>query len=192
MSAKGETLELILDTAQRLVQERGYNAFSYADISRPLGIRNASIHYYFPNKADLGAALVQRYRQRLERALDDLPATSAPATTLLHRYLSAYRDVVHPDGRICLCVALAGEFLTLPDGMQTEVRAFFDLNRAWLTRVLDAGQQTGELHFTGTPDDLALAFLSTLDGAMLLARALGDPAQFEKAAQRFLNALQPT
>ena len=36
------TVEKILDIAQCLVQKRGYNAFSYADIAGPVGIRSAS------------------------------------------------------------------------------------------------------------------------------------------------------
>ena len=48
----------ILDVAQQLIQTRGYNAFSYADIASQVGIRTATIHYYFPTKADLGREVV--------------------------------------------------------------------------------------------------------------------------------------
>ena len=48
------TPERILDVAERLVQLRGFNDFSYADIARELGITTASLHYHFPSKAELG------------------------------------------------------------------------------------------------------------------------------------------
>lgn len=46
--------EQILTSAQRLVQQRGFNGFSYADIADEVGIRKASLHHYFPTKTDLG------------------------------------------------------------------------------------------------------------------------------------------
>ncbi|HJT14927.1 MAG TPA: helix-turn-helix domain-containing protein, partial [Dongiaceae bacterium] len=56
-----ETRARILDVAQGLIQQRGYNGFSYRDIADEVGIRAPTIHYYFPAKADLAAALVDRY-----------------------------------------------------------------------------------------------------------------------------------
>lgn len=52
----------ILDCAQTLIQKRGYNGFSYADISSTVGIRKASIHHHFSTKVDLAVAVVERYR----------------------------------------------------------------------------------------------------------------------------------
>src|SRR5437868_14763576 len=75
------TAERILDIAQRLVQTRGFNNFSYADIAGELGITKASLHYHFPGKAELGHALVVRYGERFFEALaridDDLPNARA-------------------------------------------------------------------------------------------------------------------
>ena len=55
------TAERILDVAERLVQSRGYNGFSYADVAAELGITKASLHYHFAGKAELGEALIARY-----------------------------------------------------------------------------------------------------------------------------------
>jgi len=46
--------------AERLVQVRGFNGFSYADIAAELHITKASLHYHFATKADLGEALIAR------------------------------------------------------------------------------------------------------------------------------------
>ena len=184
MSEPPNTFNRILDAAQELVQERGFNAMGYTDISRRLGIRNASIHYYFPKKAELGVALVYRYRQRLEGQLRSIDDASVSPPEQLERYLAAYRAVVHQDGRICLCTVLAGDYNTLPGGMQHEVRAFFDLNEAWLTRLFAEGQATQTLRVPDTPEGAAFAFLAALEGTMLLARASGDVARFETFARR--------
>ena len=67
-----DTAERILDTAQALAQVRGYNGFSYADISAELAITKPSIHYHFPSKARLAEALIARYRRRFAAALSSL------------------------------------------------------------------------------------------------------------------------
>ena len=55
-----DTRTSILNLAEKLIRTRGYHAFSYQDISKPLKIKNAAVHYHFPAKADLGLAVIQR------------------------------------------------------------------------------------------------------------------------------------
>lgn len=189
MPENSHTRIRILDVAQHLLQERGYHAVSYRDIGERLNIRNASIHYYFPGKLDLGTALVRRYRERLAQTLDTLDTTPSSARRL-EGYVAAHQGVVHEDGRICLCTVLAAEDSTLPEPVRAEVRAFLDLNEAWLTRVLDLGRRQDELCFPGDSRDAAAGFLATLEGAMLLARSSRDPQRFERLACRSVQALR--
>ena len=69
-----DTATKILDVAERLVQARGFNGFSYADVADELGISKAALHYHFPGKAELGEALMERYAARFARALIDVDA----------------------------------------------------------------------------------------------------------------------
>ena len=55
-----DTRNEIIRLGSELIRSIGYNAFSYADISKALGIKNAAIHYYFPSKSDLGVEIIQR------------------------------------------------------------------------------------------------------------------------------------
>ena len=57
---KPDTAARILDVAERLVQTRGFNGFSYADVASELDVTKASLHYHFPGKAELGQALIAR------------------------------------------------------------------------------------------------------------------------------------
>ncbi|WP_295819144.1 TetR/AcrR family transcriptional regulator [uncultured Deinococcus sp.] len=182
MSRSSPTRDRILDVAQRLTQERGFNAFSYLDIGTQLGIRNASIHYHFPSKAELGLALVRRYREWLQDILTELDAEPSPRRRL-DRYVDSYREVVHDDGRICLCTVLTAEDAALPAGMREEIQAFFDLNERWLGGVLQAGIAAGELRVTGARELAAASLLATLEGAMLLARAARDASRFTQLAR---------
>ena len=187
--ANVSTATRILDTAQHLVQTRGYHGFSFTDVATVIGIKDASIHYHFPSKADLGQALTRRYRERFAQHLTAIDSADLSASRKLERYVAIYREVIGTDGRICLCGALSGEFLTLPERVQTEVRAFFQENEVWLTQLLEQGRSAGDVTFTGPALLEAQALLSGLEGAMLLARSLGDSTRFEPLALRYLEAL---
>ena len=182
------TAALILDVAERLVQTRGYNGFSYADVSQELGITKASLHYHFRTKADLGRQLILRYSETFSGALQAIEAAKIPAGKKLARYVRLYADVLAGE-RMCLCGMLAAEYSSLPSPMQEEIRAFFDVNEAWLAGLVAKGREAGELHFEGSAQDTARLLLSSLEGAMLVARPYGDPARFQVSADRLLADL---
>jgi TetR/AcrR family transcriptional repressor of nem operon len=182
------TAQRILDVAEELVQRRGYNGFSYADIAGELGITKASLHYHFASKAELGEALIERYSARFLQALAAIASTTPGAGAKLEAYASLYVDVLRGD-RMCLCGMLAAEYQTLPEQMHGSVIRFFDRNLAWLTDVLAEGQSDGELSFAGSPADAAQTVLSALQGAMLVARPYRDPTRFQAAAAHTLASL---
>jgi len=183
------TPQRILDVAEQLVQSRGYNGFSYADIAGELDMTKASLHYHFASKAELGEALIERYSARFTEALEGIDSTIPGAGAKLDAYVGLYTDVLRGE-RMCLCGMLAAEYQTLPQPMRGSVIRFFDGNVAWLTRVLADGQADGTLSFDGSPNDAAQAILSGLQGAMLMARPYGDLARFQAAAARTLAGLR--
>src|SRR3954467_368037 len=92
--APATTVNRILDTAELLVQTRGFNDFSYADIALELGITKAALHYHFRSKAVLGDALIARYSARFFAALDAVETTETDAGRRLARYVGLYRAVL--------------------------------------------------------------------------------------------------
>jgi len=182
------TAARILDIAERLVQVRGFNGFSYADIAAELKISKASLHYHYPSKAKLGEALIQRYAARFAEALNAIDELGGTAPAKLEAYARIYADVLR-DRRMCLCGMLAADYDTLPQPMRELIIRFFDENEAWLKGVLEQGQQDGQLHTAGSMSDAAQAILSGLEGALLVARPYGDLARFQAAAARLLASL---
>jgi TetR/AcrR family transcriptional repressor of nem operon len=180
------TEDRILDVAERLVQTRGYNGFSYADVSRSLRIEKASIHYHFPSKAGLGVRLVARYHERFRGALLGIEAAGRDPRERLRRYVRLWAGVLRDGEKMCLCGMLAAEVGTLPRAVRDELRDFFDANEAWLAAVLAAGRRARSLRFPGSPGPEARALLMGLEGAMLVARAYGEPARFEEIVGRLL------
>jgi TetR/AcrR family transcriptional repressor of nem operon len=181
----------ILDVAERMLQVRGYNGFSYGDVAEELGITRAALHYHYRGKAELGQALIERYAARFAAALAVLDATAPDAAAKLRGYAGLYLDVMSAD-RMCLCGMLAAEHRTLPDPLQKAVCAFFRSNTEWLTAVVEQGRNDGSLHVTGTAEDTATMVLGSLEGAMLIARLDGEVARFRASADHLLAALTST
>ena len=187
----GDTASRILDSAESLVQVRGFNGFSYADVAAELAVTKASLHYHFPGKAELGRALIVRYATRFNAALAGIDASGADAPTMLGAYARLYADVLRGQ-RMCLCGMLAAEYQTLPEPMREAVLGFFDENEAWVERVLIQGRDEGTLAFAGEPREAARLIVSALEGAMLVARPYGDVERFEAAADRLLAGFRET
>jgi TetR/AcrR family transcriptional repressor of nem operon len=170
--------EAILDAAEGMARVRGYNGFSFRDLAQMVGIKSASVHYHFPSKADLGAALARRYTDRFLAALDSPVAVSpggeAAATLALKRYIAAYRAALMVDDKMCLCGMFGAEIGALPETVVLETRRFFERNVAWLTASFGGGNAARRE---------ALKTISALEGALILARSLGDKRVFDEVAE---------
>jgi TetR/AcrR family transcriptional repressor of nem operon len=182
------TASRILDVAEELVQTRGFNGFSYADVAARLDVTTASLHYHFRGKAELGEALITRYTARFGEALEAIARDDEGAAARLSAYARIYGDVLR-GGRMCLCGMLAADYDTLPDAMRRAVVAFFDASERWLARVLEQGRAEGSVEFNGRPEEVAQSIVSGLEGALLIARPYADVARFEHAADRLLASV---
>lgn len=182
-----DTASRILDVAERLVQIRGFNGFSYADVASELGLSKAALHYHFAGKAELGEALISRYAARFAEELDSVDAKGGDAHAKLDAYVKLYGDVLR-DERMCLCGMLAAEYRTLPESMRVSVRRFFDDNEVWLEGVLEEGRAAGTLRFAGPAKDVARMIVGSLEGAMLVARPYDDVARFQSAVGYLLDS----
>jgi len=183
------TADRILDIAENLVQTRGYEAFSYADISAALGIRKASVHHHFATKAELTRAVAARYRGVFAERLRALEREFPDPTRRLMRYVRLFQEALHDGDHMCLYGMLASDAQTLPAAVRDEVLGFFADQERWLTGVIAAGRAAGEFRFDGKPAATAAALFAGLEGAMLVARARGDVPYFAAVALRLVGAL---
>ena len=163
------TIDKILDAAEDAMRLRGYHAVSFRDLADTLGIKSASVHYYFRQKEDLGCALVTRYADRFFAALDD-----TPADTRLAAYCATYRAALRGSDRICLCGILGAESCGLPDELHNAVQSFFQRNLEWLRRECASKAEAAQI-------------LSSMQGAMMLAQAMGDYALFDQVVTEILT-----
>lgn len=188
--SSGDTASEILDIAERLVQTRGFNGFSYADIAAEMGITKAALHYHFASKAELGEALISRYTARFAAELGRIDRDGPDGHSKLEAYVDLFADVLSGD-RMCLCGMLASDFPTLPPEMQAGVIRFFDDNNVWLASTLEQGRGDGTLQFVGSGRDAAQMITGALEGAMLVARPYGTVATFRSMAAQLIAQMTP-
>lgn len=163
----------ILNLAEALLQDKGFNGFSYAHIASELGVKNAAIHYHFPTKEDLSIAVIQRYRERFKLWVNNARIKDLAFEQKLDWFFSIYTDMRADQGKVCLVGSLEAEFNSIPAGLQTEVGALHKELLKWLETTLSEGREAGVFQFTGEPANKAALILSSIQGALQMARALG-------------------
>jgi len=173
-----KTLEKLLDEAESEMRQRGYHAVSFRDLAASLGIKSASVHYYFRQKEDLGVALVKRYR---EGFFDVLGERAAETHDPVRAFAEIYREALTGADQICLCGMLGAESCGLPTVLSEEVAGFFRANIDWVADALPTSLSAIERK------QRAEHIVSTLQGAMILAGSLNDHAVFDRAVKDLLG-----
>lgn len=170
----------ILDSAQAMVQHRGYGGFSYRDIAGEIGVKSASIHYHFPSKDDLVVELARRYRDGFFKRLAQVSAADADPVDRITAFAGLFREALVEEDRMCLCGMLAADAELLTQRARGEAEAFFVDCTAWLE---------GEWRRLGVADGrrMALAALARLEGGMLISRISGTAEAFEAAAEGLIE-----
>lgn len=190
MNTLSPKAEDILTSARSLILAGGYDGFSYADISKVVGIRNASIHHHFPSKADLVRAMVVRHRENAEAGLASLDRNVADPLERLSAYVG-YWETCIVDGSVpfCVCALLASQLPTLPAPVADEVRGYFRSLAAWLAATLALCAKQRRIRLIGTAEVEADTFMAGIHGAMMSARALGDTQVFGVISRQLLDRL---
>ncbi|MBA2709513.1 MAG: TetR/AcrR family transcriptional regulator [Tatlockia sp.] len=176
----------ILDCAQSLIQKRGYNGFSYADISNTVGIRKASIHHHFPTKVDLTVAIIERYGEIFTTCLLNINSNKNWMDKI-RLYAQVYNQVLGED-KLCLCGMLASDMETLPENIKKAVRGFLSNNADWLAEVL-AGNENSQLTKKRSLN-IAWQIINQLQGGILMARILENPAIFYDSCEELMLQLK--
>jgi len=173
MTGRTDTRERILDIAEQLLATRGYEGFSYHDIAQPLGIKNAAVHYHFPAKADLGVAIINRYRNLLKESTAEFMGFGGSARRQLEGYVEFFMKEAMENQTMCPMGVLTSDYFSIPEAMREEGTKLEQEVFTWLMKVLDVGREQGEFRFDGDPKTKALIMMSTLQGARQLSRMMG-------------------
>ncbi len=179
----GTVREALLAAAKQAAQAHGYSGLNFRDLAQTVGIKSASVHYYFPTKGDLGAAVARRYWEDTAAVLDAMLAQADPLRCL-RDYPAIFRISLENGNRLCLCSFMAAEYDNLPDPVKVEIQAFTDVNVAWLAKTLAAAG----LATDGKAEARARAIFSAVAGAQLVARSRADICLFDTIVDSYRAA----
>ncbi|MGP8432427.1 TetR/AcrR family transcriptional regulator [Paraburkholderia fungorum] len=181
--------ERVVDAAEGLVQQHGYNGFSYDDVAQLVGIKKPSIHHHFPKKGDLVAMVAQRYTHRFREELLSIEGRYAKAPDRLIAYATLFEHTFAKDRRLCVCGMLGAESDSLPVGVASEVERFFKVNLDWLTAVIADGQRTALIISSSAAEALAETFLCALEGSMVVGRGMRSSRGPAAVGRNFLSTV---
>jgi TetR/AcrR family transcriptional repressor of nem operon len=162
-----------MDLAESFLQDKGFNGFSYAHIAAELDVKNAAIHYHFPSKEALVAAVIQRYRDRFQLWINNSRVKDLSPQEKLDWFFNIYTSTRADNGKVCLAGSLETEFNSLPDSLREQTEALTRELLTWLQATLTEGREAGVFHFSGDSAGKAALILSSLQGGLQMARALG-------------------
>jgi TetR/AcrR family transcriptional repressor of nem operon len=184
------TSERILNTAHAFIADRGYAAFSYADIADQLKISKATVHHHFPSKVDLAIAVLRRHRFRLVENLAALDGAVNEPLTRLSRYMRHWEVCIQKKTEpICIAALLAAELPSLPVDVATEVRLHFVALHGWLQKTIELGLKQKTIRLAQTASGEAELIMATVHGAMVSARAYQSSKVFGQVVDATLQRL---
>ncbi len=169
-----ETIDRIIASAESQARSGGYNAFSFREIAKEIGIKSASIHYHFPTKENLAAELAKRYTEKFNQHLAVISESGGDLQQQLSDYADLFYFALKNDQKMCLCGLFAAEMDVLPEDVQTATRLFFEAQIAWLSALLDSNG-------FASPETEAIKLLANMEGAMLIAKAFDSEDYFKRA-----------
>ncbi len=122
--------EAIIQTVNRLLAEKGFDAMTVDEVAADVGIAKASLYKHFPSKEDLAAAAMARAMARACDFVSGLPEDSPP--------LDKLKAVV----RWTLEMQLAGQMPSLPS-QNSSLRAALMGNRSYMDGLMGVSDQLG-------------------------------------------------
>jgi len=171
--------ERILDAAARLFRERGFEGIGVADTMKAAGLTHGGFYGHFSSKEDLiaqaCARAFSRSHQRWSRRAGSTP--DDPLSSIIRSYLTPrHRD---DPGTGCALAALGPDVARHGPGVRRAVteglRSAFNLLSGLVPGKSEAARR-----------QKAIGTYASLVGAMIMARAVGDPA----LSQEILDAVR--
>lgn len=165
------TKEQIIKLADTLIRQKGYNAFSFNDISKTVGIKTASIHYHFPAKTDLGVAVIEEHIAGLSHIIDKYK-TKSPVEQL-ENFFAIYLHIKN-ENKVCLIGSLSTDLNTIEEAMKEKLKVFTSLMIDWVSCFLEEGKNDGSFQFEGLPRTKAVMMITNMLAIVQLSRLTGD------------------
>lgn len=183
------TAHRLLDVAEKRTRQDGFNAFSYKDLQKEVGIKTSSIHYYFPTKQDLALALVTRATDRFRNKLTEIAQKNKKGIARLESLAQLYTQGLD-SGSLSLSGMLASDLSSLSEKIRLELQEFFLIIEMWVVKALTLAQDQHEIRAEVNPHKVAALWVSLLEGSSLISRLDNNSEYLEKTMSQAMCQLK--
>lgn len=180
------TRQLALKRGHYYLQTVGFNGFSFQDLADDLGIRKASLHYYFSSKEDLGLALIEQY----ERYFNNFIHRNATLSAIrqLDAWVKFCYGMAKDHQKLCPIGVLTCELNTFSPAMRRALARFQNNQKRWVLKNLKQGQRESQFRKNLNVTWAADVFLECIQGGLQLSRLQKKPALFQKSLRGLLKS----
>ncbi len=163
-----------LSDGLELVHARGFGASSVRDIVQAAGVPQGSFTNHFASKEVFGLEILERYREMTSAAVQaTLRNDALPPLRRLRAWIGGQLEYLRQEDmrRGCLFGNLSAEASEASDAIRARVASAFAENQASVAYCLEAAIDAGELAPNADVQDLAGFIVSSVQGALLVAKA---------------------
>jgi TetR/AcrR family transcriptional repressor of nem operon len=186
--------EKLLADGLRLVHERGFGASSVRDITQAAGVPQGSFTNHFASKEAFGLEILERYRAMTSTAVRaTLRNDRLRPLNRLRAWIGGQLSYLRTDDmrRGCLYGNLSAEASEASDAIRFRVASVFAENQASVAYCLEAAIAAGELAPKTDVQELAGFIVSSLQGAILVAKAQRSPIPVERFERVLFRHMLP-
>jgi TetR/AcrR family transcriptional repressor of nem operon len=186
--------EKLLADGLRVVHERGFGASSVRDITQAAGVPQGSFTNHFASKEAFGLEILERYRAMTSAAVRaTLRNDRLPPLDRLRAWIDGQLSYLRKDDmrRGCLYGNLSAEASEASDAIRFRVASVFAENQASVAYCLEAAIEAGELAPKTDVQELAGFIVSSLQGAILVAKSQRSPIPVERFERVLFRHMLP-
>jgi TetR/AcrR family transcriptional repressor of nem operon len=182
MSKAERTRQFIIEQTAPVFNKLGYAGTSLTDLTAATGLTKGAIYGNFENKEEVALAAFDHNLSLIREGIRTGTSSSAPVREQLLALPRFYRRV-YPSLRLAGGCPILNAAVEADDAPPAALRQRVQESLArWslhITRLIEQGQQTGEIRPAADPGHYATLFIALVEGGILLAKATNNPAALE-------------
>lgn len=180
--------EKLIDSAQRLLRENGYQATGIKDILDDSKVSRSNLYYHFTTKRSLAEAVIAAWHVNLQQVFTDALDSGVNYRQQVDSFVQVFIDIQTSDPfAVCPFGRLALELGDKEPVLRQLINRVFSEFQSEVTKLIEKGIEVGEFKPETDPETLANALLVAIEGGIVLSRAQGSVEAMTTACRYILD-----
>lgn len=185
---KETTRQKLIDATYEEVYSHGYQGTALTDILANAGVHKGSMYHFFANKKEMAlAAIKEKIAERFGTRYRSITEGEGEYLEIFFRGL---RDLTQRDfKRGCPVANIVQEMSNIDEDFNSLMKSIYATFRLGIKTIYDRAVEAGELRECDT-DKLALFTTVALEGAILAAKASGEPKDYLDSVEMLIGYIE--